>query len=488
MKWQRSRGRAAAARAAAVSAAAVWVLAALPGQAWASGEPSPYVFDPDAKRISGAATTNEAKPLDAGGTYRDSIEPGGTLIYRLNLDADTNAYVSVVAVPEPATTVAYGDKIKISLQNSQGSDCSSNDAQFGTASTFPRPLAAYAYRLIDKGAYSCQEAGPYYVVIERTSEDTSTPEPWELEIRHVSEPKLTGSGPSEAPSEWPSGSPEPVGGVSEARAGGTSFFDATELGKGEWAAEIEPGASLFYRVPVDWGQQLFAAADLGSAVGSGSGSGSGSGFVSGAFSMALYNPARGLVDTSNSVSYNGKQKTTALDPLPPVAYENRFGSRTGDKEMRFAGWYYLRVSLNPEVGEEFGVRPYGLTLRVGVEGDPKSGPAYAGPAGDFSVSPDDRQSATDGQTGTDAANSDTMKLVAAGGIGVGTVLVLGLGVWTLLTRRRAARGSGTRPSGAGPGPGPGDVPAQLAPPTEPSQETQQQTQRQTQRYGPPSGW
>ncbi|MFJ1581608.1 hypothetical protein [Streptomyces sp. NPDC088182] len=441
MKWQRSRGRAASARAAAVGAV-VCVLAALPVQAGADSGPSPYVFDPGAKRISGAATTSGAKQLDADGTYRDSIEPGGTRIYRLNLDARTNAYVSAVAVPGAASTVAYGDKIEISLQNSQGSDCSSNDAQFGTASKYPRPLAAYAYRLVEKGAYSCQEAGPYYVVIERTGEDSSTPEPWELEIRHVSEPELTSPGPSEAPSGWPSASPEPVGGESRARAGGTGFYDAAELGKGEWTAEIEPGASLFYRVPVDWGQQIFAGADLGSAAGTGSGSGSG--FVSGAFSMALYNPARGLVDTSNSLSYNGKQKTTALDALPPVAYENRFGSRTGDKEMRFAGWYYLRVSLSPEVGKEFGPGPYGLTLRVDVTGDPQGAPAYAGPAGDFSVDPDDRQASTGGDTSRTAAAADngTMTLVAAGGIGMGTVLVAGLGVWTLLARRRAAPGPG----------------------------------------------
>ncbi|MFJ9030946.1 hypothetical protein ACIRQP_20925 [Streptomyces sp. NPDC102274] len=440
MKWQRSRGRAASARAAAMGAA-VCVLAALPGQARADGEPSLYVFDPGAKRISGAATTSGAKQLDAGGTYRDSIEPGGTLVYRLNLDAETNAYVSAVAVPGPGTTVAYGDKIKISLQNSQGSDCSSNDAQFGAASKFPQPLAAYAYRSVEKGAHSCQEAGSYYAVIERTGEDSSTPEPWGLEIRHVAEPELTSSGPSEAPSGWPSASPEPAGGEPRAQAGGTGFYDAAELGKGEWTAQIEPGGSLFYRVPVDWGQQIFVGADLGSAAGTGSGSGSG--FVSGAFSMALYNPARGLVDTSNSLSYNGKQKTTDLDPLPPVAYENRFGSRTGDKEMRFAGWYYLRVSLNPEVGQEFGPGPYGLTLRVDVTGDPKGAPAYAGPAGEFSVNPDDRQSVTDdGKPRAAASDSGTMTLVAVGGIGLGTVLVLGLGVWTLLARRRAAPGPG----------------------------------------------
>ncbi|MFF3755066.1 hypothetical protein ACFYYH_32275 [Streptomyces sp. NPDC002018] len=460
MKWQRSRGRVASAGAAAMCAvAALCAVVAVPERAWAA-EPSPYVFDPEARRIEGAATTSDARPLDSGATYRDSIEPGGTLVYRLDLDATANAYVSAVAVPPLGTTVAYGDRIKVSLQDRRGGDCSSNDAQFGSAGRFPRPLAAYAYRTIENGARSCQEAGPYYVVVERTGENTSTPEPWELEIRHVTEPGLTASGPSEAPSEWPSASPAPAGGTPREREGGTSFFDAEALADGEWTARIEPGESLFYKVPVDWGQQLFAGADLGSS--------DGRGFVSGALTMSLYNPARGLVDSTGSMSYNGKQKTTALDPLPPVAYENRFGSRTGDKEMRFAGWYYLRVSLNPQVGEEFGDKPYGLTMQVNVEGRATAGPGYDGPAGDFAVS-----GGGPGDPGGVSGDGGTMALVAAGGIGAGTVLVLGLGVWTLLARRAERR------RGRGPGTGTGTVemPTQTTPPTQP-----------TRSYGPPSAW
>lgn len=431
--------------------AAICAVAALPGQAEAAGEPSPYVFQPGAVRIIGAATTSDAERLDAGSTYRDSIRPGGKLIYRLDLDAKTNAYVSAVAVPKLNTKVAYGDKIKVSVQNREGNDCSSNDAGFGVSGEFARPLAAYAYRVIGKDAYSCQEAGPYFVVVERTSKDTSTPEPWDLEIRHVSEPGLREAGPSEAPSVWPSASPEPVGDGPRVREGGTSFYDATGLTQGEWTARIEPGASLFYRVPVDWGQQLFVSADLGSS--------GGTGFVSGAVAVSLYNPARGLVDSRDSMSYDGKQKTTALEPLPPVAYENRFGSGSGDSDMRFAGWYYLRVSLNPQVGEVFGEKPYGLTLRVNVKGRAESGPGYAGPAGDFTVTPEKLDDATNGQSSEDAARSDRMALVAASGIGAGTVLLVGLGAWTLLARRRVGRA---------PGQGAEDV--------------------RTREYGPPSAW
>jgi hypothetical protein len=419
------------------AAAALCAVVTLPGQAWASGEPGPYAFEPGARPVSGAATTNDAKRLDAGATYRDSIGPGEKRFYRVLLDDEKNAYVSAVAVPGLGTTVARGDGIKVSLQNGDGVDCSSNDAQFGSAAEFPRPLAAYAYRVINRNRYPCQEPGPYYAVVERTSDVTSTPERWGLEIRHVTEPGLTSAGPTRAPEIWPSASPQPLGDDPRPRQGGTSFYDAKGVAMGGWTAEIDPGESLFYRVPVDWGQQLFATVELGSS--------QGTGYVGGALSVALYNPARGLVGTSNPVSYDGRQKTASLDPRPPVAYENRFDPASGDKDMRFAGWYYLRVSLNPQVGGKFGERPYGLTLWLDVTNKAKSGPAYAAAPGEFAVTGDDREQARAGRSRPESAKNGTMLMVAAAGIGAGTVLVLGLGAWTLVARRHAASGPGQRP-------------------------------------------
>ncbi|RDG36970.1 hypothetical protein DVH02_17145, partial [Streptomyces corynorhini] len=404
-------------------------------QAWAADGPSPYAFEPGAERITGATTTSGARPLAEGVTYRDSIKSGSRLVYRLDLEASTSTYASAVAVPEPGSPVDSSDRIKVSLQNSEGSDCGSQEASIGSGSEFPRPLAAYAYRTADKSGYSCRDSGRYYLVVERLGDTPAASGSWDLEIRQVSEPGLAKAGPTRAPSAWPSASPVPAenGGTGE-RTGGSSFYDAKGLTGGEWTTEIEPGASLFYRIPVDWGQQIFVGADLSSSEQPDGER------VNGAFSMALYNPARGFVASSNSLSYDGKQKTATLAPLPPVAYENRFGYRGGDRDMRFAGWYYLRVSLNPEVGAAFGEKPLPLTLRVDVEGEPKEGPAYAGPAGDFSVSPDDRDQAAGGRSREDEADKGaTMTLVAAAGFGTGTALLVGLGVWTLITRRNAAR-------------------------------------------------
>nr|WP_244282823.1 hypothetical protein [Streptomyces flavidovirens] len=441
MMRQRSRGRVAPAVVAALCA-----VAALPAQAVAAGEPSPYTYEPSAKPVRGTASSTDSEPLKPGGTYRDSIRPGGRLFYRVQLDAKSNAYVSATAVPRPGTKVEYADELKVTLQDRAGNSCSYNSAQFSSAE-FARPIGTYAHRTIEQDSTSCQGADTYFVLIERTSKATSSSEPWELEIRHLTEPQVKAGGATAAPESWPSSSPAPPGGQARDRRGGSSFYSAPGLYEGEWRDRIKPGETLFYKVPVDWGQQLFASADLGSAAGEG--------YVSNALSMVLYNPARGLVESASTISYDGKQNSSALDPLPPVAYENRFDSSDSVNGMRFPGWYYLRVSLSPEVEKVFGPQGLGLSLRVNIEGSRgKGAPAYAGPAGPFQVTDDDLSAAEEGQSAPAAVKSDTMRLVAAAGIGAGTVLVLGLGVWTLVARRRAAAGAGAG-AGAGPGAGPG---------------------------------
>ncbi|MEV6394949.1 hypothetical protein AB0M39_09265 [Streptomyces sp. NPDC051907] len=433
-------------RATLASIAAMCAVAALPGQSWAAAE-HPYAFDSEAKPVQGAAVNSDGPTLEAGSVYKDTIKPGEKRYYRIDLDAKASAYVSAVAVPKLGTKVAYGDKLAVSIEDRSGVKCGDDDAMFRTGA-FARPVAAYADRTIDKSSSSCQESGAYYVLLQRTSQATSTPEPWEVEIRFASEPGLTESAPTAPPENWPSASPAAPAGGPQKRAGGAGFAEATSLKQGEWQDEIVPGQTLFYRVPVDWGQQIFASADLGSSTATDS-----SKSVSNALVLSLHNPARGHVDEEAGVIYDGKQKSVALEPLPPVAYENRYDSAGSDAAMRFAGWYYLSVTLSPEIADAYGKQALPLTLRVNVDGKPKPAPAYAGPAGEFEVSDDDKKAADTGKSASAAADTSTMKLVGAAGIGAGTVLVLGLGAWMLLARRRT-------PEPAAPGGYPAPMPGQ----------------------------
>ncbi|WP_432073298.1 hypothetical protein [Streptomyces wuyuanensis] len=422
-------------RVAPVAAAAVCAAALGGAPARAADQPDPYVFGAGAERVEGAESSADAEALKAGTTYRSSIGPAGKLNFRVDLDAERNAYVSVVAVPRPGNGLAYNDGIEVTLQDGQGNRCGSADDKVGPG-RFARPLAATANRTIGSGRSTCQEGGAYNVLVERTgpaaspSAGDAASGAWELEIRHVTEPGLRQAGPTEAPTQWPSASPGLPGGGTKEAAGGTGFNDAAEIAEGEWKSRMEAGRTYFYRVKVDWGQRIFGTASLGST------STKGFTFVSEALTMRLYNPVRGLVEDAGTGSYDGRQKQAALDPLPEVAYENRFGGGDKVEGMRLKGDYYLAVSLNPQLAEKFGKEQFGVTLRVNVEGDAKPAPPYAEPVGDLGVSEAEK-----------AEQSGTMKLVGLAGVGTGTALVLGLGAWTLLARRRAGGPPRGGPSG-----------------------------------------
>ncbi|MEW2391324.1 hypothetical protein AB0933_23540 [Streptomyces venezuelae] len=390
----------------------------------------------------------------------------GQRFFRLELKATENAYVSVTAVPKADVLVSYADGVEVSVQDSDGNNCSPLDAEearFGSSES-PRPITATAARRVGPGEKSCTGAGTYYVLVERTRSSgtirsATAREDWDLELHVASEPALRAGGGTTPPGAWDSASPVPPSGERTPREGGTSFNDARGLEKGVWGADIKPGETLFYRVPVDWGQQLSVSAELGSSSGGSGGGGVGTGatgagpgrdrgYVSSALVTSLHNPVRAQVEDSDT-AYDGKQKSSSLKPLPPVAYGNRFALTDEVAAMRFAGWYYVSVHLSPDVAEKFGDAPLDLTLRVDVEGSPRPGPAYAGtprPEDDFGVSARDAEAAQRGDTaaagtgngGGDGGRDDKlMAVIAVGGIGTGVVLLGILGVWMLIARWRA---------------------------------------------------
>ncbi|MFB7758077.1 hypothetical protein ACFC18_52350 [Streptomyces sp. NPDC056121] len=447
------------------------VVVTLPGTAVAQ-DAAPYVFAQGAKTVQGAVTGTDAAELRAGEMYRSSIEAGvrspglgsgsggkaaaGTRYYRVDLDGSSDTYVSVVAVPKAGADVkvAFNDSISVTLQDRQGNRCDSEVAAFRSAE-YPRPIAATAERVVRKGGGRCQDAGTYDVVVARKTAPDSTRERWDLELSVSSEPALTSPPATTGPGAWSSASPRPPAGIPSERRGGTGFNDARSLRQGVWKDRIRPGQTLFYRVPLDWGQQLFTEAELGTSAGDAQRKG----FVPSALNVALYNPARTPL-TAKDASYAGEPSVAALDSLPPVAYENRYLSRADEAGVRFAGWYYLKVSLTPEMKGTFGNKESGLTLRLTVHGEAASAPAYVRDPGAFQVTDADRAAAESGGGGSSlpsagdqvggqgggqavqggSGRTNRMTVVGIAGIGTGSVLVLGLGVWTYVARRRGPAG------------------------------------------------
>ncbi|ASN25413.1 hypothetical protein LK07_16790 [Streptomyces pluripotens] len=416
-------------------------LAAVPGGTVvvADARPGAYAFAPGARTIAGAAGSVDAERLDPGRVYRSSLPGHGRLYYRLRLPATASAYVPVTAVPPASATVSATDGIRVSVQDANGTACSYASARFG-AGLSPRPVTALAQR--EAGNALCQGAGTYYLLVERLEAEGSgavaSAEGWDLEIAPVTEPRTAHALPTTAPDAWDSTTPEPVTAEPRDRSGGAGFASARPVGQGVWRTALVPGQTQFYKVPLDWGRQLHASVELGSSTGHG--------YVGGALNLSLYNPVRGYVDDA-SLGYTGTQKSAALGSLPPVAYANRYAVPTAVTSVRFAGEYYLVLHLSDHMTGTFGRGPFGVTLRIRVDGRAHAGPRYAGtpePADVFTITKGDREEAL---TGTTAGGDGLVsKLVAVAGIGLGTLLLLVLGGWTVTARRAQTRASAQKPT------------------------------------------
>lgn len=425
--------------AAAAALAALGLVAALPGAADAAGttpQPVPAYRGADgAQVVVGKPSTAGAPELKAGSVYEDSMAPGERY-YRLNLDDSSSVYVSAVLQPPGSAKVSYSDGLEVDVLTIENRSCQSGPgrASFGYDAV---PISAVGGRIMQEDA-ACQGGGTYYVKVTREMAKGGDPAVWPLELRVQREPKLGGSNaPTSAPSVWPSASPTLPGSDAAPRSGGTGFNDARALDTGVWSDELRPGQTRFYRVPLDWGQQLGLAAELSAGKPT-----KDSGYASPGLSVSLYSPYRSLID-SEDASYDGKQAGLTLPRTAPVAYENRFASDRKVGAVRVAGWYYVAVTMAGKVGEfTQEAVPVPLTLRTQIIGAPGRAPAYAedlGAAG-FGVGAQDRTAAKEGTTAVEAdaaaANRSVMRVVAGAGFGTGTLLLLVLGGWILLARRR----------------------------------------------------
>ncbi|MEU6840943.1 hypothetical protein ABZ930_03600 [Streptomyces sp. NPDC046716] len=447
-----------------------------------TGSSDPYVFAEGAQNVRGAQSSTDAPKLTTGKTYRSSLGAGAstTAHYRVELDGAANAYVSVVAVPPlgSGTKAAASDGVTVTLQDGGGNECDSQRATFRSGA-YPRPVAAVVERLVKTGGLRCQSAGMYDVAVERVAETGSTGGAWGLELKVATEPGLVTPATTGGPRTWSSAPVQPPSGTGTQRSGGTGFNDARALSDGAWKDRVGPGQSHFFRVPVDWGQQLSVDAELSASTEPPAHGGS----VSDAFDVQLYNPARAPV-TAEDALYAGDPASVTFDPLPPVAYENRYLSRDGQAAMRFAGWYYLKVTVNPAVARKLKDKAPVVTLRVTVGGNAVQPPDYVREAGDFQVTDADRKAAENGAGGAvwedlevaqggagdgsadegrgastgspgsgsvdsgssagsgSASSSATspgsavMTVIGVAGIGTGTALLLWLAVWRVVAVRR----------------------------------------------------
>jgi hypothetical protein len=430
--------------------AALCAVAALPGAATADpGDLPGYRTAEDAQEVVGAASSADGPRLQHGETYTDRIAPGQQKYYTVKLDSSSQPRISAVALPEPGSEVSSDDGITLTLEATDGTECVHDVASFdydGVA----WPLVAWVARLAEQDG-NCQDGGVYNLSVTRQGEDAADQTAWRIELDLMREPGLRAAGPTEAPEveETPTELPQMPTRKPQDIQGGTGFNDAPGMGEGVWKDRLRPGETRFYRVPVDWNQRLALRAEFGTTRVTDE-----DGVTSDGVQVEFYSPARAHVTGRSGTFWAGEPAALSL-LTPPVTYGFRYSYDSGLAAASVAGWYYVAVRAHPGL-DAFVRGKVPVTLRTEFTGRPASGPDYAGDASaaGFGVSQEDRDQAAAGLTPQAAERRDTLAVVGWAGIGAGTVLVAGLGLWALLARRGAveAAGHGTAVPAAGPGP------------------------------------
>ncbi|MEU1487893.1 VWA domain-containing protein [Streptomyces sp. NPDC005752] len=393
------------------------------------------------ERVEGAATAAKA-PAMAPGQYLDTIGPGEKRYYAVNLDAASAADFAATAVPQPGAAVDSLDALSTGLAYGDGgTTCESDTARFlqqeGAA-----PLTSAVSRIRSEGGNrSCDEAGRYWLVVERQSKAGSDSARWPLELLYGVETPLSDKvTPAQSRPEYGRGGKDaalPTGDPHDVR-GGTGFNDATELGGGVWRDRILPSQTLWYKVPTGWGQQVRYDVEFANEP-----------TVDGlaAYSYGgtqLFTPARcpvgGGGEFRSVTKYSGRPAALRMGSVP-VAWTNRYESPSAVRPVRAGGDFYIAVTLGAKAAEIAENPRIGVVLRVAVLGEELSGPEHGAPA--LEEGPSGTEAGKDGDTegAADSGGPGGAGWTGIAAAGAGAVAVLTAGI--LLVRRRRRTGTQT---------------------------------------------
>ena len=340
----------------------------------------------DGYRFSGkpvqGALKRDAAPVLAPGQYLDSIGAGEKRYYAVDLDAASTVDFSATAVPQPGAAVDTFDALRTRIAYGTDSSCGTSTEHFSQKEG-GTPLTSAIARIPDeKGTGSCDKAGRYWLVVERESKKGSDAARWPLELTYgVEQPLAKGVTPAQSQPEYgkgdkgatlPTGNPRDV-------TGGTGFNDARQIGRGVWRDKVIPSQTLWYKVPVGWGQQLRYDVEFANEP---TVDGASSGWSYGA--TQVFTPARspvggGTGEFSPQTIYNGRPAALEMGTVP-VAWTNRHESNPNVIPVHTKGGFYIAVTLGAKAAEIAENPQIGVVLRVAVIGDELAGPQHDAPA------------------------------------------------------------------------------------------------------------
>ncbi|MFD6277661.1 VWA domain-containing protein [Streptomyces sp. NPDC060209] len=398
------------------------------------------------ERIEGGATTAKSPSMDPG-QYLDTIGPGEKRYYAVSLDAVSTADFAATAVPQSGAAVDGLDALSTGLAYGDGDSTCESDTERFLQQEGATPLTSAVSRIpSEDGNRTCDDAGRYWLVVERQSKEGSDSARWPLELMYgIEAPPADGVTLAQSQPEYGKGGKHaalPTGDPRDVR-GGTGFNDATELKRGVWRDGILPSQTLWYKVSAGWGQQVRYDVEFANEP-------TVENSVAHSYGgTQLFTPARFPVDSGgefrSTAMYSGKPAALRMGSVP-IAWTNRYESRSAVRPVHAGGDFYIAVTLGAKAAEIAENPRIGVVLRVAVLGNELAGPQHGAsarthePGGTGVVDAGNTAGAAD-SSGTGGAG--WTGIAAAAGAGAAAALIAGL---LLVRSRRRADGQTTRGS------------------------------------------
>lgn len=387
----------------------------------------------------------DGAPEIAAGQYTDTLTTGeGRRHYTLRRTIPGSTLRVAVTLRPSYSDTDSDEVVRIRLQAGDAM-CESSQAMRIGASRFAA-LVTGTVRLPGaktpgQGALTaCESSNTVTFSLDR---EKGSPLPSPVEILVMEEPPVDDVEALPAPDDTRPQQTAPAPQSPRPVVGGVSFSSAPKIEPGSWSETFVPGETIFYRVPVGWGQRLrLSVVPLRGSVTEGA-----SRLIH--FEPVLYAPDRHVLS-----GIDLSKGTFGRDvPTQQAGFETRYRNRepVQSRSADLAGDHYISIAVPFSATGDAVTVP--MTFNVTVEGTPSGEPAYAGTAPDAptspSASPSDAPSpgaARADPVATDPPDDGGLGLVAW--LGLGAVVLLGaVGTAYAIVRTRArARGHGQPPA------------------------------------------
>ncbi|MEU5210888.1 VWA domain-containing protein [Streptomyces sp. NPDC020742] len=399
---------------------------ALARQLQRAGQLSVKGYRLQGRQVRSTASRSGAPHLDAG-QYLDTIGPGETRTYAVDLDAVSTADFSATVAPRAGATIGLLDRLSTEITKGAEGSCGSTTEQFGQTEG-ATPLTAGISRVPSQsGTGTCDKAGRYWLVVKRQSAPGSDAARWPLELTfHVEHPLKKGVTPAQSEPDYGAGGEDATLPTTAPRnvTGGTGFNDAVTLHPGVWRDKVLPAQTLWYKVPVGWGQQLRYDVEFANEP-----TVKGHSSITSSGGTQVYTPFRTPVGSgtgvfSPQVPYNGRLASLSMGTVP-VSWTNRYEGHPNVIPVHSKGDFYLAVRLGAKVSEIAENPQIGVVLRIAVLGKEKAGPEAGAAAVKPGSTADQSGPSADG-AGAGGGGWSTGRVVALAVGGVGVLLLAGL--------------------------------------------------------------